>query len=235
MSPDLEEDAAEDLLRDPPRAPPWKPMAGCAAAGVVSAREQKGGERSDQRDRRHAASPQPPVPSPCLLSSQVDHLHLSGRLLQIAFHRGQPRRSARRYSDDRPGAAHRVPVRGRRARGRGQAGRGAGHPGAGVAAREHRPARRAAAAIGSRLWVVHRLDRETSGVLAFARTAAAHRALSLAFERREVAKVYRALVAGVPPAPRGVIDLPLHDARQGKSPSGRPGRSRWRKRRSTRL
>jgi tRNA pseudouridine32 synthase/23S rRNA pseudouridine746 synthase len=76
---------------------------------------------------------------------------------------------------------------------------------------------RAAAAIGSRLWVVHRLDRETSGALAFARTAAAHRALSQAFERREVAKVYRALVAGVPPAPRGVVDLPLHAARRGKS------------------
>jgi tRNA pseudouridine32 synthase/23S rRNA pseudouridine746 synthase len=85
---------------------------------------------------------------------------------------------------------------------------------------------RAAAAIGSRLWVVHRLDRETSGALAFARTAAAHRALSQAFERREVAKVYRALVAGVPPSPRGVIDLPLHDARKGKSrpaAAGEPG------------
>lgn len=76
---------------------------------------------------------------------------------------------------------------------------------------------RAAAALGSRLWVVHRLDRETSGALAFARTAAAHRALSQAFERREVAKGYRALVAGVPPSPRGVIDLPLHGARKGKS------------------
>lgn len=82
---------------------------------------------------------------------------------------------------------------------------------------------RAAAAIGSRLWVVHRLDRETSGALAFGRTAAAHRALSQAFERREVAKVYRALVAGVPPAPRGVIDLPLHDARKGKSRPAAPG------------
>ena len=82
---------------------------------------------------------------------------------------------------------------------------------------------RAAAVVGSRLWVVHRLDRETSGVLAFARTAAAHRALSLAFERREVTKVYQALVAGVPVPPRGVIELPLHEARKGKARPAGPG------------
>ena len=76
--------------------------------------------------------------------------------------------------------------------------------------------------LGARLWVVHRLDRDTSGVLAFARTAAAHRALSLAFERREVRKTYRALVAGVPPA-SGAIDLALHDARRGKTRLASPG------------
>lgn len=82
---------------------------------------------------------------------------------------------------------------------------------------------RAAAAVGSRLWVVHRLDRETSGALAFARTAEAHRALSLAFEQRDVAKVYRALVVGVPAAPSGVIDVALHEARKGKSRPAAPG------------
>lgn len=50
-----------------------------------------------------------------------------------------------------------------------------------------------------KLWVVHRLDKVTSGVLVFARNAAAHRTLSLLFEGRAVHKVYHALVAGNPP------------------------------------
>lgn len=49
-----------------------------------------------------------------------------------------------------------------------------------------------------KLWVVQRLDKVTSGVLLFARTADAHRALNLQFERREVEKVYHALVNGCP-------------------------------------
>lgn len=49
------------------------------------------------------------------------------------------------------------------------------------------------------LWIVHRLDRVTSGVMLFARTAAAHRTLSLLFERRAAVKTYHAIVAGSPP------------------------------------
>lgn len=49
---------------------------------------------------------------------------------------------------------------------------------------------------GERLWVVHRLDREVTGVIVFARTAAAHRALSLAVEGRAVAKRYEAWCEG---------------------------------------
>ena len=49
---------------------------------------------------------------------------------------------------------------------------------------------------GEALWVVHRLDREVSGVLLFARTADAHRALSIAFEKRGVDKTYEALTEG---------------------------------------
>jgi len=49
-----------------------------------------------------------------------------------------------------------------------------------------------------RLWVVHRLDKVTSGVVIFARSAEAHRALSILFEARAVSKTYRALVNGVP-------------------------------------
>jgi len=49
------------------------------------------------------------------------------------------------------------------------------------------------------LWVVHRLDKVTSGVMVFARTAEAHRELNRQFERHEVEKVYQAIVEGVPP------------------------------------
>ncbi|HEX9290703.1 MAG TPA: RluA family pseudouridine synthase [Anaeromyxobacteraceae bacterium] len=72
-----------------------------------------------------------------------------------------------------------------------------------------------------RLWVVHRLDRGTSGVLVFARTAEAHRTLNLAFDRHEVTKRYLALVRGMPPA-EARLDAPIAPARRGRM---RPGRS----------
>lgn len=82
---------------------------------------------------------------------------------------------------------------------------------------------RVAAAIGTRAWVVHRLDRETSGVVAFARCEAAHRTLSMAFEARLVEKHYLAFVAGRPAASTGVIDVALVDARRGKTRPAAPG------------
>lgn len=60
-----------------------------------------------------------------------------------------------------------------------------------------------------RLWAVHRLDKDTTGVLLLARTEEAHRSLSRAFETRSVAKVYRALVRGVPDWTESSCDLPL--------------------------
>jgi RluA family pseudouridine synthase len=83
--------------------------------------------------------------------------------------------------------------------------------------------RRLEAQLGKRLWVVHRIDRDASGLVVFARNARAHRALSLAFEHREVAKGYVALVAGTPPHECGTIDTPLHSARKGKTRPARPG------------
>lgn len=59
------------------------------------------------------------------------------------------------------------------------------------------------------LWVVHRLDRETSGVIVFARTPEAHRHLNNQFEKREVEKVYHALVWGHPGWREKTIQLPL--------------------------
>jgi len=77
-------------------------------------------------------------------------------------------------------------------------------------------------AVHGPLWVVHRLDRGTSGVLVFARTAAAHRALNLQFERGEPRKTYLALVAGIPPEALQV-DLPIAPARKGRMKTVPPG------------
>ncbi len=60
-----------------------------------------------------------------------------------------------------------------------------------------------------RVWIVHRLDRVTSGVIVFARSAAAHRTLSQMFESRDVHKTYHALVCGVPGWEQYACRLPL--------------------------
>ncbi len=59
------------------------------------------------------------------------------------------------------------------------------------------------------LEAVHRLDRDTSGLLVLARTRAARAALGHAFERAKVAKRYLAVVMGRPPRDRGELHLPL--------------------------
>ena len=62
--------------------------------------------------------------------------------------------------------------------------------------------------------LVHRLDRDTSGVLLLARTAAAARALTGAFKQDAARKTYWALVVGKPPKARGLVRLAL-DKRAG--------------------
>jgi 23S rRNA pseudouridine1911/1915/1917 synthase len=57
--------------------------------------------------------------------------------------------------------------------------------------------------------IVHRLDRDTSGLLVVAKTDEAHKALAKAIEQREVRRVYRALVDGCPSSRTGTIDAPL--------------------------
>ena len=57
--------------------------------------------------------------------------------------------------------------------------------------------------------IVHRLDRDTSGLLVLARGAQMHRLLSIAFAAREVTKRYVARVAGKPPKTSDEINLPL--------------------------
>ncbi len=57
--------------------------------------------------------------------------------------------------------------------------------------------------------LVHRLDRDTSGVMIFALTAHAQRHLGLQFEKRMTKKTYVARVWGVPKEKTGTVDLPL--------------------------
>jgi len=61
----------------------------------------------------------------------------------------------------------------------------------------------------SKVWTVHRLDKETSGVVLFALNAAAHRSLSIQFEKRVIDKTYLVLVTGVLPYSTFTINIPL--------------------------
>jgi len=59
------------------------------------------------------------------------------------------------------------------------------------------------------LWIVHRLDRYTSGVMVLARGLEAHQKLNIQFQERKVKKAYRALVLGNPEWDQKSIELPL--------------------------
>jgi 23S rRNA pseudouridine955/2504/2580 synthase/23S rRNA pseudouridine1911/1915/1917 synthase len=76
------------------------------------------------------------------------------------------------------------------------------------------------------VFTVHRLDRETSGVLCFARTESAHRNLSLQFEHHKTDKYYIALVDGSLPQEEGSIDKAIapHPSIAGKMIAGRTGK-----------
>ena len=82
--------------------------------------------------------------------------------------------------------------------------------------------------------IVHRLDKETSGVIAVAKTAAAHHELSRQFKARTIRKQYLALVHGVPDQEKGKIDLPVgrHPVDRKRmstvSRSGREALTLWR-------
>lgn len=64
-----------------------------------------------------------------------------------------------------------------------------------------------------KIYPVHRLDRNTSGILCFAKHDAAFKELSIAFEKRIISKTYLAIVQGVPMQVEGEIDQPIarHD------------------------
>jgi RluA family pseudouridine synthase len=66
------------------------------------------------------------------------------------------------------------------------------------------------------LFVVHRIDRDTSGLVIFAKNAKTHRELSIKFERREVKKNYLAVVWGKPEKIFEIIDKPLFQYGSGR-------------------
>jgi 23S rRNA pseudouridine955/2504/2580 synthase len=82
--------------------------------------------------------------------------------------------------------------------------------------------------------LVHRLDRDTSGLLVVARDAAAAASLGAAFKRHRVKKLYWAIVVGRPPAAEGTVDLALGkkggegNERMAEDDSGKKARTRYR-------
>jgi 23S rRNA pseudouridine1911/1915/1917 synthase len=114
------------------------------------------------------------------------------------------------------------------------------HPGAGVhtgtlvhALLHHAPS---IATVGGegRPGIVHRLDKETSGLLVVAKTEPTYLALVEALRARTVARIYRAIVWGDPGPEEGLIDLPIgRDPRERTRMAvvrtgGKPARTRWR-------
>jgi 23S rRNA pseudouridine955/2504/2580 synthase len=63
--------------------------------------------------------------------------------------------------------------------------------------------------------VCHRLDKETSGILAIAKNPEAYRHLSMQFEHREVVKIYHAVVMGIQKMDHVMVDLPILALKDG--------------------
>lgn len=86
---------------------------------------------------------------------------------------------------------------------------------------------------GGRPGIVHRLDKDTSGLLLVAKTPAVLAALGGMFKNREVKKTYLAITAGCPDQIEGHIDLPLKRASVQRkkivtAPDGRQASTNWR-------
>ena len=69
-----------------------------------------------------------------------------------------------------------------------------------------------------KIYVVHRLDRDTSGIILFAKNEQSHKYLSSIFEKRTIQKMYTGIVKGSMPAAKGMIDEPImeHPFRKGE-------------------
>jgi 23S rRNA pseudouridine1911/1915/1917 synthase len=76
------------------------------------------------------------------------------------------------------------------------------------------------------IFTVHRLDKDTSGVIVFAKTEEAHKHLSKQFEERQTEKIYVGLVIGSLPEKKGSIDAAImeHPAKNGLMVINRKGK-----------
>lgn len=82
------------------------------------------------------------------------------------------------------------------------------------------------------IYVVHRIDKETSGLVVFAKSADIHGQLSRQFEERTVEKTYEAIVRGRPARPEAVVNLPIREKVRGvmsvDPKKGKPSMTRYR-------
>jgi 23S rRNA pseudouridine1911/1915/1917 synthase len=81
--------------------------------------------------------------------------------------------------------------------------------------------------------IVHRLDKDTSGLMVVAKSEVAHHGLSLDFRQRRIVKRYLAIIYGTPEATEGVVDAPIdrhpkHRQRMAVVETGRPARTLYR-------
>ncbi len=76
------------------------------------------------------------------------------------------------------------------------------------------------------IYTVHRLDKDTSGVIIFAKHEAAHKFLSQQFEEHKTQKIYCGLVIGTPPDAEGTIESPImeHPVKKGLMVINRKGK-----------
>lgn len=77
-----------------------------------------------------------------------------------------------------------------------------------------------------KIWIVHRLDKDTSGVIVFAKNEATHRFLSGQFLNRKTEKIYMGLVAGRIWEKEGTIETPVMEdpKKKGKMITGKKGK-----------
>ena len=81
--------------------------------------------------------------------------------------------------------------------------------------------------------IVHRLDKDTSGLMIIALSERAYAPLKKMIHDREITRIYSALVHGIPKSPEGVVDAPIgrskhHRKRQTVSEEGLPSRTHYR-------
>ena len=83
-----------------------------------------------------------------------------------------------------------------------------------------------------RPWIVHRIDKDTSGLLVAAKNDAAHRYLAARLKTHEIARVYEAVVTGRLREDAGTVDAPIgrdpkNRLRMAVRPEGRPAVTHW--------